>query len=482
MFRIFFLIINILIVLFLDFFSGEKVTTTMNVPGQVQAGKDFTVSVTVNKGNIKGFSRFQQKIPAGLKARSDNSANADFIFENNRVRLMWLMLPKEEEFTLSYSVQVDERLKGEFEVGGSFAYIENNKRKSVSIEPRAITITPSPDIDPDLIVDIKDFQEKTIPDLTPKLSSVNCIRQNPSASSRSDEIYVNVLVHKKGMCKFAKIEERVPPGYTAVNVENRSGIFTYKNNTVKYLWMNLPPDEKVVVTYKLIPKPEVNPDDLQLSGTFSYIEDNRTKSINIVQRDVDVKSLSKEEISRIYADAEADISQSLITQEQKTEDNQESEQEKIQDEKIQDEKPVEKQPDVQQDEVSTEDQQKQVKDKTKVSQISEILDSDKNKKPYILDPESGVYYRVQLAAGHRPVNIDRYFKKYKIKRDVKREKHEGWFKYSIGSFYIYKDARDHRNHIWKTTSIDDAFVAAYNSGIRITVQEALMITNQKWYK
>ena len=100
---------------------------------------------------------------------------------------------------------------------------------------------------------------------------------------------------------------------------------------------------------------------------------------------------------------------------------------------------------------------------------------------YAIAVSKGITYRVQVAAGHKLVN-EAYFRRRKLKENVQIEIHQGWHKYTVGSHHVYKKARDHRNMIWETTPINDAFVCAYNNGQRITVQEALMIANQKWYK
>jgi len=430
------------VALFLNLIFGTDASVELFVPEEVDAGDKFQVVLTIDKGaEIQGFARLKQVLPHGLKATKSENENSEFLFKDHNIKFLWLNLPAREQLRLSYYLEVDERVMGNFDMGGTFSYILNNKRTSVNIPSKVIHINPSPNVD--YSVDINEFRddylyEKPLEDL------IACIRQKPYLDNTTNEYIVNLLVYKKDKEKFAKIEESLPIGVKAYAEETTDPIFTFKNNTAKYIWMDLPEDPYFVISYNLSPN-EVDIDKIGIDGQFSYVENETTQIVEIVERgDIDLTNTDID-----YLRSVVESSRDLILKANR------STKSGIEKPDTKDKKPAayEKKP-----------------DKTK-SRLTPIL-----------DPIEGVYYRVQIAAGHKPVNIDRYFQKYKLKHEVKSEQHEGWYKYSIGAFTIYKDARDYRVYIWNSTVIDDAFVAAYNNGTRITVQEALMITNHKWYK
>lgn len=454
----FVLLMNVIGLVFLSIFGGDNVSLRMNVPKEVNAGSEFDVEITLRKGSAESFARFQQELPRGLTVQVLERSNANFAFEDQKVKFVWLNLPQEKEFKISYRIRVDERLKGSFDIKGRFSYIEANQRKSVDIVADNISINPSNRIDPNLIVDISEFQ-RVVPYQPPVsllASNVRCIRQTPFYTGYANDMMVNILVNKGSTEKFAKIEEVLPQGYSAEAINARDAIFTFKDQVVKFLWMNLPPEQRFVVSYRLTPEEGMDKTDLNLTGTFSFIINEATQVIDIVQREVDLSNLDPKHLDNIIASVpspgqtspagrtEIAVSSTFTG----TDGGREI--------------PV---------------QYQKIVDKPKFTKKPVELDLS-----YLLEPEEGVYYRVQIAAGHKLVDMKRYFKQYSITEEVRTEKHEGWFKYSIGSFSEYKEARDYRVKIWNTTTIDDAFVAAYNNGVRITVQEALMISNQKWYR
>ncbi|MBN2521699.1 MAG: hypothetical protein JXB24_00415 [Bacteroidales bacterium] len=445
MYRVIVLIINLIAALSIGSIFQSNVVLNIEVPNEVVAGTEFDVQVKIQKGNLESFSRLQHTFPAGLTATSYISSNADFTFDEKRVRFIWLRLPSDNEVTVTYKIKVDERLKGTFDIQGKFSYIDENERKSVSIESQPITIIPSPNIDPALIVDINDFEKQVVPYIPPATSEpqMACIRQKPYPDKTGDGYIVNILVNKESKQKFAKIEESIPSAYKAVNIDPKEAIFTFREKTAKFLWMNLPADPYFMVSYKLIPVLQASAPP-QLNGKFSYLEGEKTMSIDIKETDMELASLTPGEINSLI------LSLSSPALAQTTEQTRVVE-------TLSQEKPV--------------SETRKVRPKEPETNMS-----------YMLEPENGVYYRVQLAAGHKAVDIEKYFRKYNLDKEVRKEYHEGWQKYSVGSFGVYKDARDYRIHIWNTTIINDAFVSAYNDGKRITVQEALMIADQRWYK
>ncbi len=468
--RLIIILLNILAVLSVGIFQTSDVSMRMEVPPQVIAGTEFEVRITLKKGDVESFSRFQMDIPAGLTVTGSASANADFSFSEKRVRLIWLRLPDPQEITFSFNVKVDERLKGIFTLDGQFSYIDDNERQTALLSPQAITIQPSPDIDPNLVVDISEFEEKIvqyIPPVSEDAADIACIRQKPFLNETGSEYLVNILVSKQNKKKFAKVEEMIPEGYNAVAVESSDAIFTFKNQKVKFLWMNLPASPNFNVKYRLIPKNEAAFTSPDINGTFSFMAGEKTISVDIMQSEADVENLSEREILDLVAELK-NKPVAVPVKEPHVTDIKSSEEADVK-------QVAEEKPDVTVEPVSREEEAKpEIKKPVQTYKSGDLA--------YLLEPETGVYYRIQVAAGHKPVDIKRYFKKFNLDLEVRKEDHEGWIKYSVGSFDLYKDARDYRVHIWNTTVIDDAFVSAYNDGKRITVQEALMIASQRWYK
>lgn len=472
--RFFVVMLQLCGILFIHLPFTGNVSMTADVPGQINAGSDIKIQITLSKSDINSFARFQMELPPGITAVNGYSANADFSFRDQKIRLIWLKIPDNDVITFSFNIHCNDHLKGTFDVSGKFSYIQDNEKKMVDFEPQHINIIPSTTIDPNLIVDIADYGKSIYSQTPVTIADVACIRQKPEWSETNHQFVITLLLNKEKLKKFAKIEETIPPGFTALNVESKEGIFTFKDNKAKFLWMNLPSEPYFTVKYKLIPMNETNAKQVALKGTFSYIIEDKTQSIPIIEKDISLDNLTADMVKSILS-APAVPGATVASANTETAGNKTNEIIKPAIATVQNTKEVGKK----EADTSGKVKNTNVKEKAPVTATVKTPTTEKSSQ---LEPINGIYFRVQLAAGHRPVNVKRYFHKFKLDTTIFRENHEGWIKYSVGTFNKYKDARDYRVHIWNTTTIADAFVAAYNEGKRITVQEALMVTSQHWYK
>jgi len=325
-----------------------------------------------------------------------------------------MALPSDKEFTVSYKLIADANVTGNYTLGGRFSFIADNERSNIDITPKTITIST----EGDLTSNNQDNTNATVNNSVPTIA----INANRTIEKIADgKFKITVKITKENVFGFAKITENIPTGFIATMIETQGGIFSFKNNEVKILWMALPSANEFTVVYNLQAQDAIN-DSYAINGTISYLENNVTKKYEMPSNSF---TLNQKEPSFV----------DVGTNENSNSGN--------------------------------------TNDRINNSTTSNKVTSTPN-------PETGITYKVQIAALKTQKSVKYIAKALHVSQKISIEAHEGWSKYIIGSHTEYKNARDARNKIRK--NVKRAFVSAYNQGKRITVQEALMISNQKWYK
>ncbi len=123
--------------------AQNQVTVKQQIPEVITAGDDFDVTFTVNKDNVQSFARLQHNLPPGFKARIKNGKNYHAILNGNKAKLVWVSLPNDKEFQVTYNIKVSRRVAGEFKLGGQFDFVANNVKTYSIIEPANITVMPN---------------------------------------------------------------------------------------------------------------------------------------------------------------------------------------------------------------------------------------------------------------------------------------------------------------------------------------------------
>lgn len=505
------LLLNLFILLIYQALVSNTVSVNQKSPETVKAGDEFTVEVSISKGTIAGFAKFQQDLPAGFTASSGDAKGGSFSFSEQKVKFIWMSLPADAEFKISYKVKVADNVSGDFTINGVFSYLENNDKKNADMPAKIIKVTstasapiasntpPSTSNNNNDDEDEEEFDDTPIAtastnintsttttsapiaqnnnnatsddedeeeeDETPSKptmktdsgsqtntfasGSIKCNRTINTANLASNrEIIVSITVEKGATAGFAKLQETLPIGFTATNIEASQGVFSFVDQKAKFLWMSLPAESTITVSYKITVAPGIT-GVYYLNGEFSYVENDETKKSIIERQEINLDGAS----AIAQNNKQTNMNNSNNIQEAINSKN-----------------------------TGGAQQQNSTTGSTNAGRqaATKVSNGGGGNVTNIPAPQTGINYRVQIAAGHAPVSAG-YFKSTKGINDyVNVEDHEGWKKYTIGGYSQYKEARDKREFVKSTHGVNGPFVTAYNNGVRITVQEALMISNQRW--
>ena len=125
-----------IILIFLPFAQGQannqkNTNISLNIPASAEPGSAFVVEVTINKGSNERIGKFQQELPSGFTATPNGTENGKFKFKDQKVEILWIKLPPENIFSISYNVTVGNNVAGEKIFRSKFQYLENKQCKSL---------------------------------------------------------------------------------------------------------------------------------------------------------------------------------------------------------------------------------------------------------------------------------------------------------------------------------------------------------------
>ncbi len=448
--------------LFSFFFGDGPVTMTANFPKNAKPNTEFVAEVTINKGSVAGFSKLQLDLPQGFTVKELESKAGNFSFTPGIAKIIWMATPTDAEFTVKFAITADATANGTKTITGKFSYIANNNKEMVELAPVEIIIGDAP---ADVVAttttptvpatNTQPITSATTTD-TKTVSNTSNITTNASGEPNSNvvceriitkgsnpnEFNVDVKIKKPGIRGFAKFQEVLPLGYTAKGGKTNGSSFSMSDGKAKFVWVSLPAEDELSISYILEKGAGAASNAMLSGGEFSYLENDQTKKVKLNPATIENTGTTSQPIATNPVKTETTTPVATNTTAVVTES---------------------------------------IAAITTNTVTPEPIKTQPETNTTVAKKEGNISYLVQIGAFKNAIASDVLAKKFNITETIKSEMAEGYSKFMVGNFGEYKQARSHRETI-KQKGCNSAFVVAYNSSKRITVQEALMITGQKWFK
>lgn len=452
------ILFNALSVFLFSFFFGDSpVSVIGNIPKNIKPGTEFTAEIKITKGAIAGFAKFQIEVPQGFTVKELDNKGGSFSFANNIGKIIWTSSPSESEFTVKFTIVPDASTSGVKTISSKFSYVNNNVKEVVEMTPAEIIIgdaivstetsTPTQTTQP-----VTSTETNTVAETATRLnvaggsteptSAVNSTRTITKGAT-DNEYNVQVKIKKPEIKGFAKYQEIIPSGFTMKGGATNGSSFSVSDGKGKFVWVSLPAEDELTISYSLERGSTGSP-TASLDGEFSYLENDQTKKVKLT---IDPLPTSNAVVVTNVVTTNPVNTNTVTENTTKT--------------------------DVVVDNANTTKTDVVTNNTTKTNVTEPVATVTKK--------QGNIAYHVQIGAFNNPIESTVLAKKFSVSESITSEMAEGFHKFMIGNFDEYKQARNNRETV-KQKGCQSAFVVAYNGAKRITVQEALMITSQKWYK
>ncbi|MDX2174310.1 MAG: hypothetical protein SFY56_14510 [Bacteroidota bacterium] len=457
MIKYLFIVINALTVFVYSLLGGDgAVTITNTIPKAINPGKEMPIEIKITKGTMSGFAKFQLDVPEGLSIKETDSKGANFTFADGIAKWVWSSLPSDNDIVIKAILVTANEANGAKTIGGKYSYVENNAKQVVEMSPVELMVGNGENV----ATTTNTTSNTTNPE---QGSSNTAITATPTASSNpnsepnaninvlrtieknSETEYTINLKIKKGSTKgFARYSDDLPGTFTAKSSKTDGSSFSVADGKIKFVWVNVPDKEEMDVSYVITGQ---SSSEIILNGEYSFLEENQSKKYKLQPETIKFGTSQSVAIITPTVDNSAKTNTSSAI------------------------------------ETKTETVVVENTTSTATNTSEPITVNTNTTTETITKIEGNVNYMVQIGAfTNSGVTSSTLARKFNVTENIKSEMQGGFSKFMIGNYAEYKAARDRREGAKYNNNIKSAFVVAYNSGKRITVQEALMISNQKWFK
>lgn len=450
-------------------FQSSGVVVKTEMANYAEPGSTVDLKVTVSKGRLSGFSKMQIIFPEGFDVEAVETRDGTFSFIERKMKIIWVSMPANDAFDVQFKVKTPAGASGSMPIEGQFSFIQEGKRTDEKFstqifvskdKPSGMDSQPIAKADPEPAATPEPSAEpaKPVKPAAPAQEFSLDRALSTSTIKPNETVEVELTIKKKGISGFGKITEQIPAGFTATAGETNGAIFSEVGGEVRFLWMTLPAAENFTVSYKL--KAGSAEGNKSIKGQFAYVENEKTRLTSTPNTSVMVRSEaiasaepkpeSKPEAEPVTTPEPEPASEPVASAatpkpEPKTESKPASQPE------------------------------------SKPEPVSEPEPTTASAEPTTSGAVGEVSYRVQICATRKPVDTQYFVTNNSVNEKIYADMHEGWHKFTVGGFNVYKEARNHRETVKNQNNIVGPFVTAYNKGgTRITVQEALMISKQDW--
>ena len=405
------------------------------------AGQDVTIELKVNKGGMSGFAKLQLELPEGIVLKEAEDKGANYSYNAGIAKWVWAALPMESEIVVKVTLFVEASSLGAKTISAKYSYVENNVKQVVEMVPAEVNVLPpGSDVSAPIASTTPPDSAKVVTN-TPVVSANNGsepaglinVSRVISAGSADNEFLITLKIKKDGTKGFARYSDDIAEGIIVKAAKTDGGSFSVADGKIKFVWVNVPEKEELEISYTISGSTS---NAVVLGGEYSYLEDNQSKKYKVPMETIAFQTKQ-------------------VTGVEKTETKQ------------------------------AETKDPEVANPATVQSVEETVAKklSDNAVENTMERNGNMNYLVQVGAfTNIKVTAQRLKKKFSIKEPIKSEMQGGFSKFMIGSHTEYKSARNQRETMKNVNGVKSAFVVAYNQGKRITVQEALMITNQKWFK